>query len=105
MEASAFSRCRALLLVSPHGAYVRWRHGNRRLSVFGGDNVRLDLAVHSPPPETLGDRLRRGVGCFAESRIVARLDLVPQGCPLAVRDCWHTRGFRPTARRNRRDLG
>ena len=50
---------------------------NSRLSVFDSDNVRLDLAVHGPPPEPLGDRLRRDVGRFAEPRSVARIDLAP----------------------------
>ena len=49
---------------------------NAPLSVFDGDNVRLNLAVYSPPPEPLGDSFRRKVGCFAEARGVARLDLV-----------------------------
>ena len=50
---------------------------NSRLSAFDGDNVCLDLAVHSLAPKPLGDRFRRDVGCFAEPRGVARLDLVP----------------------------
>jgi hypothetical protein len=50
---------------------------NSRLSAFDGDNVCLDLAVHIASPEPLGDRFRRDVGCFAEPRDVARLDLVP----------------------------
>jgi hypothetical protein len=49
---------------------------NSRLSVLYGDNVRLDLGVHSPPPEPLGDRFGRDIGGFAEQRGVARLDLV-----------------------------
>ena len=48
---------------------------NSRLSVLYGDNVRLDLAVHRPPPEPLGDRFGRDVSGFAEQRGVARLDL------------------------------
>src|SRR4029077_18795163 len=83
----------------------RDRSAASRLSVFDGNDVRLDLAVHSPPPETLGNRRCCAVGCFAETRSAARLDLVPQGGSLAVRDGRHTRGFRPTARRNSRDLG
>jgi hypothetical protein len=35
---------------------------NARLSVFDGDNVRLYLAIHGPPPEPLGDGFRRDVG-------------------------------------------
>jgi hypothetical protein len=49
---------------------------NSRLSVLNGDNVSLDLGVHSPPPKPLGDRFSRDVGGFAEQRGVARLDLV-----------------------------
>ena len=48
-----------------------------RLSVFDGDNVPLDFAVYDPRPEPLGDSVRGKVGCFAEPRGVARLDLVP----------------------------
>jgi len=32
---------------------------NSRLSVFDGDNVRLNLSVYSPPPKSLGDSFRR----------------------------------------------
>jgi hypothetical protein len=49
---------------------------NSRLSALYSDNVRLDLGVHSPPPEPLGDRFSRDVGGFPEPRGVARLDLV-----------------------------
>jgi hypothetical protein len=69
-----------------------------------GDNVRLDLGVHSPPPEPLGDRFGRDVGRFAEQRRVARLDLVSERCPLAVRDRWDPGRFCLTARCNRGDL-
>ena len=48
-----------------------------RLSVFDGDNVRLNLAVYCPSPEPLGDGFRRDVGCFVEPRGVTRLDLIP----------------------------
>jgi hypothetical protein len=44
---------------------------------FNGDDVRLDLAVDSISPEALGNGLRRSIGCFAEPRGIARLDLVP----------------------------
>ena len=47
-----------------------------RPSVFDGDNVCLNLAVYSPPPEPLTDSFRRKVSCFAEPRGVACLDLV-----------------------------
>jgi hypothetical protein len=53
-------------------------------SVFKGDNVRLDLAVYSSPPEPPGDGFRRNVGGFAKPRGVARLDLVPQWRSLTV---------------------
>ena len=46
-------------------------------SVFDGDYVRLDLAVHGPFPEPLSDRFRRDIGCLAEARGISRLDLVP----------------------------
>ncbi len=46
---------------------------NSRRSVFDGDNVCLDLAIHSPPPEPAGDSLHRVVGCFAEPQGVARI--------------------------------
>jgi len=46
------------------------------VSVFNGDNVCLDLAVDSAPPEALADRLRRGVGCFAKARGIAGLDFI-----------------------------
>ena len=77
---------------------------NSRPSVFYGDNVRLDLGVHSPPAEPLGDRFGDDVGGFAEQRGVARLYLVSQWRPLAVRDRWDPRRFCPTARCNRGDL-
>ena len=44
---------------------------------FNGDNVRLDPAVDSAPAKSLGDRFRRDIGCFAEPRGIAGLDLVP----------------------------
>ena len=59
-----------------HGQVVERNTFNSRLSVVDGDNVRLDLGVHGPPPESLGDRFGRDVGGFAEQRGVARLDLV-----------------------------
>lgn len=61
-----------------------------RPSVFDGDNVRLNLAVHSASPEPAGDRFRGDVGGFAEPRRVTRLDLAAQGRPLAVRHRWDT---------------
>ncbi len=45
-------------------------------SSFIGDNVCLDLAVDSAPPEPLADSLRRDVGCFAKPRGIAGLDLI-----------------------------
>ena len=47
------------------------------LSALDDDNVGLNLAVHIPSSVPLGDRFRRDVGCLAESRGVAGLDLVP----------------------------
>ena len=44
---------------------------------FNGDNVRLDLSVDRAPAEPLGDGFRRDIGCFAEPRGIAGLDLVP----------------------------
>jgi hypothetical protein len=49
---------------------------NSRMSVFDGDNVRLDLAVDRAPPEPLGDSLRRNVGGFTEPGGTAGLDLI-----------------------------
>ena len=48
-----------------------------RSSAFNGDYVRLDLAVDSAPAEPPGDGFRRDIGCFAEPRGIAGLDLVP----------------------------
>jgi hypothetical protein len=39
------------------------------------DNVCLNLAVYRSASKALGDRFRHKVGCFAEPRRIARLDL------------------------------
>src|SRR5258705_8245610 len=70
-----------------------------RQSSLDGDNVCLNLAVHSLPPEPPGDRLRRNVGGLSEPRGVTRLDLVSERCPLTVRDGWDPGRFCPTAGR------
>src|SRR5688500_18849332 len=68
-----------------------------RLSVyFNGDDMRLDLAVDSAPPEPLGDCLLRDVGCFAKPRGIAGLDLISQRCALTVRNRWDPGGCRST---------
>src|SRR5215471_4864407 len=67
---------RALLLRIRVHSVVRALSLSPQLSSFNGDNVCLDLAVHSTPPEPLADSLRRDVGCFAKPRGIAGLDLI-----------------------------
>ena len=45
-------------------------------SALDGDNVCLDLAIYISSPEPLRDRFGRDVGCVAEPRSVASLDLI-----------------------------
>lgn len=52
------------------------RDTSRSGSALNGDYVCLNLAVHRTRPEPLGNRFRCDVGCFAEPRLVTRLDLV-----------------------------
>src|SRR6266576_2814910 len=78
---------------------------NSRLSGLDNDYVCLDFAVYSPASEPLGDRFSSDVGCFAKPRGIPCLDLVPQGCSLAIRDRWNPERFCPTASRQRDDLG
>src|SRR5207237_1054515 len=76
-----------------------------RLSAFDSDDVRLNLAVDRTRSEPLGDSFGCDVGCFAEPRFVARLDLVSQWCPLAVCDRRNLRRCRLTTCRNRIEMG
>ena len=46
-------------------------------SSFDHDDVCLDLAVDGAASEALADCIRRNIGCFAKTRGIARLDLVP----------------------------
>lgn len=67
---------RALLLRASGYMRLSERYPPASLSAFNADNVCLDPAVDSAPPEPLGDSLRRDVGCFAKPRGIAGLDLI-----------------------------
>src|SRR5262249_63317 len=96
---------RALLLRASGYMRLLQRYLPPQVSSFNGDNVCLDLAVHSTPPEPLADSLRRDVGCFAKPRGIAGLDLICERCSLTVRDRRDPGGRCPTARRDRVNSG
>lgn len=64
---------RALLLRASGDMRLLERKASASRVSFNGDNMCLDLAVHSTPPEPPGDRFR----CFAEPRGITGLDLIP----------------------------
>ena len=66
--------------------------------------MRLELAVHDTCAEALGDGVLYGAGRFAETRRVARFDLVAEYCAMTVGDRRDTRRIRTTALGERDDL-